>query len=79
MPGKADIIMVHQYKLNGYNIVLDTSSGAIHSTDEVAYDMIALYPNSTENEAVSRLLKKYAGEDGVTEDLQHVVDSFRND
>ncbi len=59
--------MVHQYKLNGYNIVLDTSSGAIHSTDEVAYDMIALYPGSTEDEAVSRLLQKYAGEDGITE------------
>ena len=27
--------MVHQYKLNGYNIVLDTCSGSIHSVDEV--------------------------------------------
>ena len=29
--------MVHQYKLNGYNIVLDSCSGSIHSVDEVAY------------------------------------------
>ena len=28
--------MVHQYQLNGYNIVLDTCSGAIHVVDEVA-------------------------------------------
>ena len=32
--------MVHQYKLDGYNIVLDTCSGGIHVVDEVAYDMI---------------------------------------
>ena len=33
--------MIHQYQLNGYNIVLDTCSGAIHVVDEVAYDLIA--------------------------------------
>ncbi len=36
--------MVHQYKLNGYNIVLDSCSGGVHVVDEVAYDVIALYP-----------------------------------
>ena len=35
--------MVHQYKLNGFNIVLDTCSGGVHVVDEVAYDMIALF------------------------------------
>jgi uncharacterized protein len=59
--------MVHQYKLNGYNIILDTCSGSIHSVDEVAYDMIALYPNCKEDEAVAELLKKYGDTDGVTE------------
>ena len=29
--------MVHQYKLNGYNIVLDTCSGSVHVVDDVAY------------------------------------------
>ena len=33
--------MVHQYQLNGYNIVLDTCSNAIHVVDEVAYDVIS--------------------------------------
>ena len=36
--------MVHQYQLNGYNIVLDTCSGSVHVVDEVAYDVIAMYP-----------------------------------
>ena len=35
--------MVHQYQLNGYNIVLDSCSGSIHVVDEVAYDIIALF------------------------------------
>ena len=28
--------MIHQYKLNGYNIVIDEGSGSVHSVDEVA-------------------------------------------
>ena len=34
--------MIHQYKLGGYNIVLDVFSGSVHAVDEVAYDAIAL-------------------------------------
>ena len=34
--------MVHQYQLNGYNIVLDTCSGSVHVVDDVAYDVIAM-------------------------------------
>ena len=37
--------MVHQYKLNGCNIVLDTCSGSVHVVDEVAYDIISRYPD----------------------------------
>ena len=48
--------MVHQYKLNGYNIVLDTCSGSVHVVDEVAYDIIALYPEKTPEEIVSAIL-----------------------
>ena len=35
--------MHHQYKLDGYNIVLDTCSGAVHLVDDVAYDIIGMY------------------------------------
>ena len=35
--------MIHQYKLGGFNIVLDVCSGAVHVVDEVAYDMIAMF------------------------------------
>ena len=45
--------MVHQYQLNGYNIVLDTCSGSVHVVDEVAYDVIAMYPEHTADEILS--------------------------
>ncbi len=36
------ISVVHQYKSNGYNIVLDVNSGSVHVVDDVVYDMIPL-------------------------------------
>lgn len=33
--------MIHQYRNNGYNIVLDVNSGAVHVVDELCYDVIA--------------------------------------
>ena len=47
--------MVHQYKLNGYNIVLDICSGSVHVVDEVAYDIIAMYKSKTQEEIISML------------------------
>ncbi len=59
--------MVHQYKLNGYNIVLDSCSGGVHVVDGVAYDVIALYPDHTAEEIVQALLEKYPDRPDVTE------------
>lgn len=64
--------MVHQYKLNGFNIVLDTCSGAVHVVDEVAYDMIALYPKKDEAEIVAELMEKYGSREDVTEEELHL-------
>ena len=43
--------MVHQFKLNGYCIAVDSASGAIHVLDDVAYDIVAMYKTSTEEES----------------------------
>lgn len=59
--------MVHQYQLNGYNIVLDTCSGAIHAVDEVAYDVISLYREKSADEIIAHLLEKYSGRPDVNE------------
>ncbi len=58
--------MVHQYKLNGYNIVLDTCSGAIHVVDEVVYDMIASWNEKDEETIVNEMLEKYSHREDVT-------------
>ena len=59
--------MIHQYKLNGYNIVLDVFSGSVHVVDEVAYDVIGLYETTPADEIVARMLEKYADREDVTE------------
>ncbi len=58
MCGKG-FVMIHQYKLGGYNIVLDTFSGSVHSVDEVAYDIIEMYENSSESEIIEVITAKY--------------------
>jgi len=62
--------VVHQYKLNGYNIVLDTCSGSVHVVDEVAYDAIEMYKQAEPETIIETLLKKYKDFEDVTrEDL----------
>ena len=67
--------MVHQYKLGGYNIVLDSCSGGIHVVDDVAYDIIALYQEKSREEIIGAMQKKYATyEDISTEDIEECYD-----
>ena len=51
--------MIHQYKLGGYNVVLDVCSGAVHVVDDVAYDVIAMYENTDRDEIIEKLSKTY--------------------
>ena len=70
--------MVHQYKLNGYNIVLDTVSGSVHTVDEVAYDIIEAYKTHTEEEIVELILSRYQGREDVTrEDILECIADVR--
>ncbi len=63
--------MVHQYKLHGYNIVLDTCSGGVHLVDEVAYDIIEMFMEKSRAEIVEILNKKYeAREDIALSDIE---------
>lgn len=55
--------MVHQYKNNGYNIVLDVNSGSVHVVDDLVYDIIALYETASEDEIAEKLAGKYSPED----------------
>ena len=51
--------MIHCYKLGGLNIVLDIYSGSVHVVDEVAYDMIGMYEDSSREQIVAAMQEKY--------------------
>ena len=59
--------MIHQYKLNGYNIILDSCSGSIHVVDEVAYDLIAGYKTTPTDALIAQTMARYGHLEGVNE------------
>lgn len=58
--------MIHAYKMNGYNIILDQNSGCVHSVDEATYDIITMYESKSRDEIKSYILDKYKNQDDVT-------------
>lgn len=65
--------MVHLYKLNGYNIVLDVFSGSVHAVDDVAFDAVSMYETHTPEEIKKVLSEKYKDEGVTSEDLDEVL------
>ena len=59
--------MIHQYKLNGYNIVLDICSGSVHVVDEVAYDIISLFENNSREDVLKTIGDKYSDRNNIIE------------
>lgn len=69
--------MIHAYKMNGYNIIIDQNSGCAHSVDDVAYDIITNYENKNKDEIKSYILEKYKDRDDVTaEDIDLCFDDI---
>lgn len=64
--------MIHQYKLNGYNIVMDANSGAVHAVDDLAYDVIALVAQGKTEEEIVRQFAS-SEEDGMAEEVRAVL------
>lgn len=77
--------MIHQYKNNGYQIVLDVNSGSVHVVDDICYDLIAVLeamnPEHTKEtleaptvlEEVVRALGDKYGEEDLSEALEDIV------
>ena len=69
--------MIHQYKLGGYNIVLDVSSGAVHVVDDIAYDMIALFETTERADVIAAMAEKYGHLPEVSDgDLEECYDQL---
>lgn len=71
--------MIHQYKLNGYNIVLDVFSGSVHCVDDLAYDVIEMFENSPRNIIVKEMLEKYSDTDDIDEnEINECIDDVES-
>jgi len=74
--------LIHQYKNNGYNIVLDVNSGAVHVVDDIVYDAIAcMVENGLESasrENVTEMLceKLSADAKAGAEEIHEIVDEI---
>ncbi|MCC8028271.1 MAG: thioether cross-link-forming SCIFF peptide maturase [Lachnospiraceae bacterium] len=55
--------MIHQYKNNGYNIVLDVNSGSVHVVDDLSYEIVSLYEDHSAEEITDRLVSSYPKEE----------------
>lgn len=64
--------MVHQYKNNGYNIVLDVNSGAVHVVDDVVYDIIPLFKKEEVRDIIGLLSAEYE-ESQIKEGIEEVT------
>lgn len=71
--------MIHTYKMNGYNIILDQNSGCVHSVDEVAYDIINMFEEKSKDEIKKLILNKYSDREDVTsEDIDICFDDIES-
>lgn len=76
--------MVHQFKNNGYNIILDVNSGSVHVVDDVVYDVVALmdeddsarYGKESFARIAGEILPKY-GEELSEGDLREVFEDLK--
>lgn len=59
--------MIHKYKLNGFNIVLDVNSGGVHVVDELTYDLLdnvePPFDEKCPEKVLNKLSKSYSRED----------------
>ena len=73
--------MIHKFKINGYNIVLDVNSGGVHIVDNLTYDLLEnVEPPFSEKcpETVLKKLSKLYNTDDIKECYDEIV-SLYND
>ena len=72
--------MVHQYKMNGYNIVLDSESGCIHTVDDAAYDAIELYgKKKPADEIISTISSRYSISTAEVEEILDDIEALKKE
>ena len=70
--------MIHKYSMNGYNIVLDVNSGAVHVVDDAVYDVLDYYKEKSKDEILEILKNKYT-QDEINEAYSEIVELEKED
>ena len=70
--------VIHLYKSNGFNMVLDVNSGSVHVVDDCVYDVLScMNEGKNAEEAAEALSSKYAEQDitEAREEIQELTDN----
>lgn len=74
--------MIHKYKLNGYNIVLDVNSGGVHVVDDLTYDMLDMveppFSEKCPETVISQMKDKYSTED-ITSCYEEICELYKQE
>ena len=70
--------MIHKYKMNDLNIVLDVNSGSVHCVDDISYDILDYYEKESLENIVNILKEKY-NEDEIKEAYNELKELQEND
>ena len=73
--------MIHKYYLNGYYIVLDTNSGAVHVFDELPYLMLDSFTDSVPEEQPEEIKRNLLGrfsESEIDEAYEELLELYRS-
>ncbi|MCI8804934.1 MAG: thioether cross-link-forming SCIFF peptide maturase [Clostridiales bacterium] len=72
--------MIHKYSMNGFNIVLDVNSGAVHVVDDIVFEVLDFYEEKNKNtyEIIKALKDKYS-EKSIIEALEEISELEKND
>lgn len=65
--------MIHRFRQNDMNIVMDVNSGIVHVVDDVTYRVLEFYKGEGREETLSALEKEYGAEE-----LNEVMDDWMN-
>ena len=56
--------MIHKFKQNGMNIVMDVNSGIVHVVDDMTYDVLDVYTGKNREDVLARLACRGHGRSG---------------
>ena len=69
--------MIHQYTLNGYNIILDVNSGSIHVTDDLAFEAVRLTDEGwPQDRIIKELSERFSGRGVTAQDVRDSLDDI---